>query len=70
MSFRAQYLFWSFGSAVIGFTGWRGLLLVYIGITLGMNLPMVLAFVPRLNRQRQDGTHAAVAERARSAASP
>jgi MFS family permease len=46
----ASSLFWSFGSAVIGVTGWRGLLLLYIGITLCLNLPMVLTFVPRLDR--------------------
>jgi MFS family permease len=53
----ASTVFWSFGSTVIGFTGWRGLLLIYIGITLCLNLPMVLALVPRLNRKRENAAH-------------
>lgn len=45
----ASSVFWTLGSAVIGFTGWRGLMLLYIGIMLCINLPMVLALVPRLD---------------------
>jgi hypothetical protein len=45
----ASSVFWSLGSAVIGNTGWRGLLLLYIGIMLCLNLPMMLAFVPRMD---------------------
>jgi len=46
----ASTVFWSLGSAVIGHTGWRGLMMLYIGIMLCLNLPMVLALVPRLDR--------------------
>jgi hypothetical protein len=52
----ASTVFWSLGSAVIGFTGWRGLLLLYAGIMLCLNLPMVLALVPRLDRNRKEAT--------------
>lgn len=48
----ASTVFWSLGSAVIAQVGWRGLLLTYAGIMLGLNLPMVLAFVPRLEQNR------------------
>jgi Major Facilitator Superfamily len=54
----ASTVFWSLGSAVIGFTGWRGLLLLYIGIMLCVNLPMVLALVPRLDRNRKEAAQA------------
>ena len=47
-------VFWSFGASVIGFTGWRGLMLVYVGIMLCVNLPMVLALVPRLDQNRKE----------------
>ena len=50
----ASTVFWSLGSAIIGTTGWRGLLLLYAGIMLCINLPMVLAFVPRLDRNLKD----------------
>jgi hypothetical protein len=50
----ASTVFWSLGSAVIGFTGWRGLLLLYVGIMLCVNLPMVLTLVPRLDRNRKE----------------
>jgi MFS family permease len=52
----ASTVFWSLGSAIIGFTGWRGLFVVYVGIMLCVNLPMVLAFVPRLDRSRKETT--------------
>jgi MFS family permease len=52
----ASTVFWSLGSAVIGFAGWRGLLLLYAGIMLCLNLPMVLAFVPHLDRNRKEAT--------------
>jgi MFS family permease len=55
----ASTVFWSFGSAIIGFTGWRGLLLVYAGIMLGLNLPMVLALVPRLDSNHKEATQVA-----------
>jgi hypothetical protein len=42
----ASSVFWSFGSTVIGVTGWRGLLLLYAGFMLCTNLPMVLALLP------------------------
>jgi predicted MFS family arabinose efflux permease len=58
----ASTVFWSLGSAVIGFTGWRGLLLLYIGIMLCVNLPMVLALVPRPDRNRET-TKGAITDR-------
>jgi hypothetical protein len=54
----ASSVFWSLGSAVSGFTGWRGLLLLYVGVMLCVNLPMVLAFVPRLEQNREAATQA------------
>jgi len=54
----ASTVFWSLGSAIIGFTGWRGLLLLYAGIMLWVNLPMVLALVPRLDRNRKEAAQA------------
>lgn len=55
----ASSVFWSFGSAMIGVTGWRGLLLIYAGIMLCVNLPMVLAFVPHLDKNLKEATRAA-----------
>ena len=55
----ASTVFWSLGSAVIGFTGWRGLMLLYVGIMLCLNLPMVLALVPRLDQNRKEAIQAA-----------
>jgi hypothetical protein len=46
----ASTVFWSLGSALIGYTGWRGLLLLYAGIMLCVNLPMVLTLLPRLDK--------------------
>ncbi len=46
----ASAVFWPLGSAVIGFAGWRGLMFLYAGIMIFVNLPMVLALVPRLDR--------------------
>ena len=46
----ASTVFWSLGAALIGALGWRGLLLLYPVLMLGLNLPLVLAFVPRLDR--------------------
>jgi MFS family permease len=54
----ASTVFWSFGSAVIGFTGWRGLLAIYSGIMLCLNLPMVLTFVPKLDHNLRVAKHA------------
>jgi MFS family permease len=54
----ASTVFWSFGSAVIGFTGWRGLMAIYAGIMLCLNLPMVLAFVPKLDHNRKEARQA------------
>ena len=50
----ASTVFWSLGSAIIGFMGWRGLMLVYVCIMLCVNLPMVLTFVPRLDRNLKE----------------
>ncbi|HEX3991707.1 MAG TPA: MFS transporter [Acetobacteraceae bacterium] len=55
----ASTVFWSLGSAIIGFTGWRGLMLVYAGLMLCVNLPMVLALVPRLDQNRKAANEAA-----------
>jgi MFS family permease len=55
----ASTVFWSLGSSVIGYTGWRGLMLLYIGIMLCVNLPMVLALVPRLDRNRKEANQVA-----------
>jgi len=37
---------WTAGAAVAGPLGWRGLLLLYAGLQLALNLPLVLAAVP------------------------
>ena len=50
----ASTVFWTLGAAIIGQTGWRGLLVLYIGIMLLLNLPMVLALVPRLDRNLKE----------------
>ena len=50
----ASTVFWTLGFAVIGTTGWRGLLLLYVGIMLCVNLPMVLALVPRLDKNLKE----------------
>jgi len=55
----ASTVFWSLGSSIIDFTGWRGLMLVYVGIMLCLNLPMVLALVPRLDQNRKEANQAA-----------
>lgn len=39
-------VFWPLGTALIGPLGWRGLLLVYAGIMLLINLPLVWFLVP------------------------
>jgi Major Facilitator Superfamily len=57
----ASTVFWSLGSAMIGHTGWRGLLLLYIGIMFCLNLPMVLAFVPRLDHNLKPAVQADIA---------
>ncbi len=54
----ASTIFWSLGSAIIGFTGWRGLMSVYAGIMLCVNLPMVLALVPGLDRNLKENNQA------------
>jgi MFS family permease len=59
----ASSVFWSFGSSIIGVTGWRGLLLLYAGIMLCVNLPMVLALLPSLDKE-PEGAKQALAERA------
>lgn len=43
----ASTVFWSLGAGLIGFLGWRGLLLFYAALMLAVNLPMVLLLVPR-----------------------
>lgn len=54
----ASTVFWSLGAAIIGVTGWRGLLLFYAGIMLCLNLPLVLALVPRLDQNLKEARQA------------
>jgi hypothetical protein len=42
----ASTVFWTLGAALIGVLDWRGLLLVYAGLMLLVNLPMVWLLVP------------------------
>jgi MFS family permease len=42
----ASTVFWTLGAGVIGWLGWRGLLLTYAGLMLLVNLPMVWLLVP------------------------
>jgi len=42
----ASTVFWTLGAALIGWFGWRGLLLGYAGLMLAVNLPMVWLLVP------------------------
>jgi MFS family permease len=58
----ASTVFWSLGASVIGFAGWRGLMLLYVAIMLFLNLPMVLALVPWLDQNRKE-TNQTVSER-------
>lgn len=52
----ASTVFWTLGAALVGGLGWRGLLAVYVGLMLLVNLPMVWLLVPPAPpRPRQDG---------------
>lgn len=42
----ASTVFWTLGAALIGVAGWRGLLLLYAALQVGVNLPMVLWLLP------------------------
>ncbi|MBS0644417.1 MAG: MFS transporter, partial [Proteobacteria bacterium] len=42
----ASTVFWTFGAALLLPLGWRGLLAVYVGIMLLVNLPMVWLLIP------------------------
>jgi hypothetical protein len=42
----ASSVFWTLGAALIQTLDWRGLLLAYAGIMLGVNLPMVWLLIP------------------------
>ncbi len=42
----ASTVFWSLGAALIGPLGWRGLLLLYAALQVGLNLPIVLLSLP------------------------
>jgi MFS family permease len=42
----ASSVFWTLGAALVGVLDWRGLLLVYAGLMLLVNLPMVWLLVP------------------------
>lgn len=44
----ASTIFWTLGAALIGTLGWRGLMALYVGIMLAVNLPMVWALVPHV----------------------
>ncbi|MFL5252899.1 MAG: MFS transporter, partial [Rhodopila sp.] len=51
----ASTVFWTLGATLIGPLGWRGLLWVYVGLMLLVNLPMVWLLVPPAPpRQSQD----------------
>lgn len=43
----ASTIAWPAGSALIEPLGWRGLVLLYAALHLALNLPLVLAFIPR-----------------------
>lgn len=43
----ASTVFWTLGAALVGVVGWRGLLLLYAALQIGVNLPMVLLLLPR-----------------------
>ena len=43
----ASTVFWTAGVGLVGAVGWRGTLLLYAGLQLAVNLPMVLWLVPR-----------------------
>nr|WP_294516495.1 MFS transporter [uncultured Rhodopila sp.] len=59
----ASTVFWTLGAALSGWLGWRGLLLVYAGLMLAVNLPMVWLLVPPAPpRARRHGS-AAVLQR-------
>jgi hypothetical protein len=64
----ASSLGWPAGTALVGFLGWRGTLLVYAGLQVGLNLPLVLAAVPTgiLPPRHDDGTPVPVASQARA----
>jgi hypothetical protein len=42
----ASTVFWTLGAALVGVVGWRGLLLLYAALQVGVNLPMVLWLLP------------------------
>ncbi len=61
----ASTVFWTLGAALIGWLGWRGLLLVYAGLMLAVNLPMVWLLVPPAPpRARRQATATAVSRSA------
>jgi MFS family permease len=43
----ASTIAWPVGTALLGPIGWRWLTLLYAGLHLALNLPLVLAFIPR-----------------------
>jgi MFS family permease len=42
----ASTIGWPAGAALVAWCGWRGMLLIYAGLQLGLNLPLVLLAVP------------------------
>jgi hypothetical protein len=50
----ASTVFWTLGAALIGHLGWRGLLAVYVGLMLLVNLPMVALLVPPAPPRQRD----------------
>jgi MFS family permease len=53
----ASSVFWSLGSALIGALGWRGLLLLYAGLMLVVNLPLVALLVPQAPPRPRAAAH-------------
>lgn len=49
----ASTVFWTLGAELLGVLGWRGLLLFYAALQLGVNLPMLRLFVPSSTPARQ-----------------
>jgi MFS family permease len=59
----ASTVFWTLGAALIGPLGWRGLLWVYVGLMLLVNLPMVWLLVPPAPPRPQQDTPAGATPR-------
>jgi hypothetical protein len=64
----ASTIGWPAGSALVAFCGWRETLALYAAILLAVNLPLILAFVPRAGKTAMAG--AAPAAETRTERSP